>query len=72
VGKSALTALAIRLPGSPHAGTTCTRPVSAIDFFTTRVDYCGLKAPEHTLEGLSLRPLLENPGAAWSRPAITS
>ncbi|HEU0039504.1 MAG TPA: sulfatase/phosphatase domain-containing protein [Verrucomicrobiae bacterium] len=33
------------------------------------VDLCGLKPPAN-LEGTSLRPLLENPKARWTQPAI--
>jgi arylsulfatase A-like enzyme len=46
--------------------------VSSIDLFPTLVDYCKLDAPEHILEGQSLRSLLENPKAAWDRPALTT
>jgi arylsulfatase A-like enzyme len=40
--------------------------------FPTLVDCCALKAPEHKLEGRSLRPLLGDPQAAWDRPALTT
>ena len=70
--QSALTPLAIRLPGSAHAGRTCGRPVGLIDLYPTLADYCGLPEASHTLEGRSLRPLLEDPEAEWERPALTT
>lgn len=70
--QSALTPLAIRTPGARHAGARCVRTVGTIDLFPTLVDLCGLAAPEHTLDGVSLRPLLENPDGTWDRPALTT
>ncbi len=70
--QAALTPLAIRLPGMGNAGKRCTRPVNTIDLYPTLVDCCGLKPPGHKLEGMSLRPLLEDPKAAWERPSITT
>ena len=52
-------------------GTPCPKPVGLIDIYPTLADLCGL--PEKPgLEGVSLRPLLENPEAAWDRPALTT
>ena len=45
------------------AANTCVYP--------TLVDLCGLPVPEH-VEGVSLRPLLENPDAPWERTALTT
>ena len=59
------------LPGITEPGGRCTRPVSMIDIYPTLVDVCGL-ASKKGLEGNSLRPLLENPKAAWERPALTT
>ncbi len=57
-------------PQSKSAGQSCPRLVESIDLYPTLADFAGLKAPAN-LEGVSLRPLLENPQAAWSRPAYT-
>ncbi len=47
------------------------RVVSLLDIYPTLVDLCGF--PENQiLEGESLCPLLENPDAGWTRPAVTS
>ncbi|MHC4173200.1 MAG: sulfatase [Planctomycetota bacterium] len=80
--QAALTPMAIRLPGmvnpapAPGVGVNhgkgCARPVNTLDLFPTLVDCCALKGPAHRLQGQSLRPLLENPDAAWERPAITT
>ena len=69
--QSILTPLAIRLPGGRNAGARCARPVSTLDLFPTLRDYCGL-TPSQTLDGRSLKPLLDDPQAAWDRPAITT
>lgn len=69
---AAYTPILIRMPGRDHAGTVTPRPISSIDFFPTLMDYCGLEQPAHSPEGMSLRPLLEDPFAPWERPAITT
>jgi len=46
------------------------RLVEFVDIYPTIADLAGLKAPDN-LEGISLRPLLENPQAKWDRPAYT-
>jgi len=56
-------------PGIARAGTRCERPVSLIDIYPTLIDLCGLdRKPE--LDGVSLAPLLKNPNAKWTRPAL--
>ncbi len=69
---SARAPLIIAAPQIPEAqrGKTCRRVVEFIDLFPTVCDLAGLPAPA-ALEGVSLRPLLENPDAAWDRPAFT-
>jgi len=50
-------------------GSECRRPVGLIDVYPTLLDLCGL--PEKAdLEGISLRPLLIEPGLEWTRPAL--
>ncbi len=61
--------LVISAPGLTEPGGRCARPVSLIDLFPTLMDLCRLSAPDR-LEGVSLRPLLEDPSRAWSRPAL--
>jgi choline-sulfatase len=61
--------LILRAPQARFNGSPRTQPVSTIDLYPTLVDLCGLPAPDR-LDGLSLRPLLENKSA--SRPPVVS
>ncbi|MCW5965079.1 MAG: sulfatase [Bryobacterales bacterium] len=70
--KSCLVPAALRVPGSRHNGEQCDRLVSLLDLYPTLVDYCQLSPPKQKLEGLSLRPLLEDPASRWDRPALTT
>ena len=57
----------MRWPGKIAPGTVCEELVSNIDFAPTIYDLCGTKAPAGTvIDGVSLRPLLENGGKAES------
>ena len=58
-------------PGLTAPGSRSERAVSLLDLFPTLAELAGLDVPEH-LEGTSLVPLLENPDAAWDRPAIST
>ncbi len=49
----------------------CGRTVSLLDVYPTLADLCHLPVGDH-LEGRSLRPLLDNPQAAWDRPVLTT
>jgi uncharacterized sulfatase len=44
--------------------------VELLGLYPTLASYAGL-APPPGLQGVSLRPLVEDPRAAWSRPAYT-
>jgi len=48
----------------------CSRPVSLLGIFPTLNELTGLSSTR-PLDGISLLPLLKNPQAAWSRPAVT-
>jgi len=67
---SARVPLVIALPDGINAGQTCRRPVELVDLHATLADLCDVRAPSK-LDGKSLRPLLLNPEAPWSKPAIT-
>jgi uncharacterized sulfatase len=60
----------IVVPGTKNAGKTCPRNVELVDLYPTLADLTGLEPPKD-LEGLSLRPLLQDPEAQWDRPAYT-
>ena len=68
--ESARVPMIIAAPGFKSAGTKSSRTVELLDLYPTLADLAGLPAPKG-LEGASLKPLLENPKAAWSRPAFT-
>jgi uncharacterized sulfatase len=59
--------LIISAPGMARG--ECRRIVEFLDIYPTVADLAGLK-PLSKLEGVSLRPLMENPAAEWARPAI--
>lgn len=63
--------LMMRAPGVTKAGTRCDRAVSLMDVFPTLTDLCGLPSNK-ACEGVSLKPLLDNPAAKWDRPALTT
>ena len=58
-------------PGITKAASVCDRPVDFMGIYPTLCDLAELPIPEH-VEGTSLRPLLVDPKAPWSLPAITT
>jgi uncharacterized sulfatase len=54
----------------PTQGKPSPRTVELVDVYPTLTDLAGVAAPKN-LEGVSLRPLLRDPVAAWTRPAFT-
>ncbi len=67
---SARVPLVIVAPGRAGTSTVCARTVEFVDIYPTLAELCGL-APPPGLEGKSLVPLLDNPTAAWDKPAFT-
>jgi uncharacterized sulfatase len=67
---SARVPMIIVAPGAKGNGTASPRTVEFVDLYPTLADLAGLTPPKQ-LAGASLKPLLENPNAAWSRPAFT-
>ena len=63
--------LIVRVPGTPHAGRVAAGFVELVDLYPTLLDFCGLPAPEHALEGTSFRPVLEAPGRPWKAAAFS-
>jgi iduronate 2-sulfatase len=60
----------IAAPNARGNGRKSKRVVELVDLYPTLADLCGMEAPRY-LAGTSLRPLLNNPKAKWSRPAYT-
>ena len=60
----------VKAPGVTAGGGRCARPLDSVDLYPTLADLCGLDPPPD-LDGVSARPLLEDPGAPWDRPALT-
>jgi uncharacterized sulfatase len=61
--------LVIAAPGARGAGRASARTVELVDLYPTLADLCGLPRPQ--TDGESLRPLLDDPGSPWARPAYT-
>jgi len=59
------------VPGVTKPGSRCARTVDHMGIYPTLCDLAGVPLPPH-LEGKSYRALLENPGAPWETPAITT
>jgi len=51
--------------------TVCQRPVGLIDIFPTLLDLTGQQAIQKH-EGLSIKPLLEDPTREWNHPTLTT
>jgi arylsulfatase A-like enzyme len=68
--ESARVAFIWRVPGVTPKGARCRRPVETIDVFPTLFDLCNIPQPK-TVEGISMKPLLQNPSITWKKGAIT-
>lgn len=67
---SARVPVIVAAPGQKTSGQASSRTVELLDLYPTLADLCGL-TPKHKLAGQSLRPLLDDPRAAWDKPAFT-
>lgn len=57
--------------GVSSSGVTCRRPVEHLDLYPTIASICELSNIPEILHGESLVPLLHDPKAQWSKPAVT-
>jgi iduronate 2-sulfatase len=62
--------LIIAAPGAKAKGQASPRTVELVDLYPTLADLAGLTPPAN-LAGASLRSLLDQPNATWTRPAYT-
>jgi arylsulfatase A-like enzyme len=61
----------VRWPRRVRPGTTCDQPTTHVDLFPTLLDLAGVRdRPRQPLDGVSLFPLLGDPGAKLPREAI--
>lgn len=65
---SARVPMLIAAPGGAR-GAVSHRPVELVDLHATLADLAGVPAPK--TDGLSLKPLVKDPAAPWTKPAIT-
>jgi arylsulfatase A-like enzyme len=59
------------VPGITKPGTASDRTVDFMSIYPTLTDLAGIPTPQH-VEGKSLRPLLTDPKAEWTQPAVTT
>ncbi len=59
------------VPGVTKPGGVCARTVDFMSIYPTLCDLAGIAKPSY-VEGHNIRPLLADPGAAWTQPAITT
>ncbi len=58
-------------PGTARAGASCGRPVDLMTVYPTLCELAGIETPKH-VEGISSVPLLRDPAAEWTLPAVTT
>jgi uncharacterized sulfatase len=69
--------LVIYDPRAKGNGKACSRTVELVDLHATLAELAGLSPPDGTdakipaIEGRSLKPLLDDPGAKWDKSALT-
>jgi arylsulfatase A-like enzyme len=64
------TLLMARIPGR-KGGELRDQPVNLLDLYPTLVDYCKLPAVPFGLDGISLRPVIEDAGYTREQPSMT-
>ncbi|MCX8035813.1 MAG: sulfatase [Candidatus Sumerlaeia bacterium] len=62
--------LLISVPGQKTAGSRCDRLVEFVDIAPTLMELCGVPLTEN-LEGLSFKPLIEDPKQPWKKAAFS-
>jgi arylsulfatase A-like enzyme len=62
--------LIISAPGQKAAGQSTAALAEFVDIYPTLCDLAGVPAPDH-LEGVSLKPLMDNPALPWKTAAFS-
>ena len=62
--------LIISAPGMKKTGTQCNALVEFVDIYPTLCELARLPLPSH-LEGLSIKPMLDDPGRPWKSAAFS-
>jgi arylsulfatase A-like enzyme len=62
--------LTVRWPGVTPRSARCDEPVVVMDLFPTLLTAAGVTPPELPLDGLDLKPLLQDPDATLDRDAL--
>jgi uncharacterized sulfatase len=57
-------------PGVSREAAVCRRVVELVDMYPTLADLCDLPVPSG-LDGISMKPLLQNPARPWKRAAFS-
>lgn len=60
----------IAAPGITRGGARCKRPVDTLCIYPTLLELCGIQ-PVNGLDGVSVVPLLKDPGMRWDIPAVS-
>jgi iduronate 2-sulfatase len=68
--ESARVPLIISVPGDLPKATGCRRTVELVDLHRTLAELCGLTV-SGAVQGVSMKRLIENPSAEWTKPART-
>ena len=63
--------LIYRVPGLTKPGSVSERTVDFMSIYPTLTDLAGIETPSH-VQGKSIRPLLVDPAAEWSTPAVST
>jgi arylsulfatase A-like enzyme len=59
------------VPGLTKPGVECQQAVDLMSIYPTVCELTGIPIPKHA-EGISIKPLLKDPKAEWTQPALST